>query len=141
MPGDARLSLERQPPQHFDLLAIDAFSGDSIPIHLLTREAFQVYRRHLAPGGVIAVHITNKYLNLAPVVRAAAEDCGMLSARVYFSGEGDPLADVSDWMLMTRNADLLRAISPVASPRSDNDVRVPLWTDQYSNLFRILKRK
>ncbi len=141
VPGDARLSLDRQPPQHFDLLAIDAFSGDSIPIHLLTREAFQLYQRHLAPGGVLAVHITNNYLNLAPVVRAAAEDRGLLSAQVYFSGEGDPLADVSDWMLVTRNADLLRAISPVASPRSDNDVRVPLWTDQYSNLFRILTRK
>lgn len=64
--GDARLSLEREAPQRFDVLAIDAFSGDSIPMHLLTREAFREYIRHMAPGGVLAVHASNQYLNLAP---------------------------------------------------------------------------
>ena len=79
--GDARLSLEREPSQQFDVLALDAFSGDAIPAHLLTREAFDIYRRHLAPRGVIAAHITNSYLYLAPVVRGigkafTADDVG-----------------------------------------------------------------
>ena len=80
--GDARLSLEAEPPQGFRLLVIDAFSGDAIPTHLLTREAFDVYRRHLAPDGVIAVHVSNNYLRLAPVVRRLAEHCGMQATRI-----------------------------------------------------------
>jgi hypothetical protein len=71
--GDARVSLELEPPQDFDLLALDAFSGDAIPIHLLTREAFELYLRHLQPSGIIAVHISNKYLDLQPVVRNVAD--------------------------------------------------------------------
>ncbi|MBL8482909.1 MAG: fused MFS/spermidine synthase, partial [Rhodocyclaceae bacterium] len=70
--GDARLTLERDRPQAFDTLIVDAFSGDSVPAHLLTREAFALYASHLAPGGVIAVHVSNKYLDLAPVVRLGA---------------------------------------------------------------------
>src|SRR5258706_16000426 len=72
--GDARLSLEREPPQAFDVLAVDAFSGDAIPVHLLTREAFELYFRHLRPGGVLAVHISNNYLDLQPVVVSAATE-------------------------------------------------------------------
>src|SRR5208283_1816496 len=68
VPGDARLSMEREPPQHFDLLALDAFSGDAIPVHLLTKEAFDIYERHMNTNGVIAVHISNHYLDLEPVV-------------------------------------------------------------------------
>ena len=71
--GDARLSLEGEPPQNFDVIVLDAFSGDSVPTHLLTKEAFAVYLRHLVPGGVICAHITNTYLDLVPVVRAAAK--------------------------------------------------------------------
>src|SRR5262249_8388778 len=74
--GDARLSLERQTPQQFHLLAIDAFSSDSIPVHLLTIEAFRLYFLHLRPGGILAVHISNRYLYLEPVVAAAAETLG-----------------------------------------------------------------
>ena len=70
--GDGRLALEREPPQNFDVLILDAFSGDSIPVHLLTRQAFEVYFRHLRPGGIVAVHVTNRYLDLAPVVDALA---------------------------------------------------------------------
>ena len=70
--GDARLSVGKEPPGVFDVLAVDAFSGDSIPVHLLTREAFELYFRKLKPSGVLAVHVSNKYLNLQPVVRAAA---------------------------------------------------------------------
>ncbi len=74
--GDARLSLAREPSQQFDILVIDAFSGDAIPVHLLTREAFRIYWRHLKPDGVLAVHISNRYLNLAPVVMLAAKESG-----------------------------------------------------------------
>src|SRR5205814_881496 len=71
--GDARLSLEREAPENYDVLAVDAFSSDAIPVHLLTREAIALYFRHLQPGGVLAVHVSNKYLNLAPVVGMAAD--------------------------------------------------------------------
>ena len=72
--GDARLSLEREAPQQFDLLVVDAFSGDSIPVHLLTREALTTYLRHMKPHGIIAFHVTNRYLSLAPVVEAVARE-------------------------------------------------------------------
>ncbi len=74
--GDARLSLEREPPQHFDVLAIDAFSSDAIPVHLITKEAVEVYLRHMKPDGVIAFHVTNRYLNLVPVVEGIAQRIG-----------------------------------------------------------------
>jgi protein-L-isoaspartate O-methyltransferase len=137
VPGDARLSLERQPSQHFDLLVLDAFSGDAIPTHLLTREAFAVYLRHLAAGGVIAAHITNKYLDLAPVVRAAAEDCKLGAARVSIDADDEALAFASDWMLLSRDADFLGAM-PAQEDENRPDFRVPMWTDHYSNLFQVL---
>src|SRR4029077_1832237 len=74
--GDARLSLERQPNQDFDVLAVDAFSSDSIPVHLLTVEAFELYFRHLKPTGILAVHVSNKYLELKPIVGLAAQALG-----------------------------------------------------------------
>jgi hypothetical protein len=138
--GDARLSLERQSPQHFDLLVLDAFSGDAIPPHLLTREAFAVYLRHLAADGVIAVHITNNHLNLAPVVCAAAKDCKLRVGRVRNDEDDRALASPSDWMLLSRDEKFLQAM-----PCEHNDdvcagPRVPMWTDQYSNLLQVLKR-
>ena len=140
VPGDARLSLERQPPQHFDLLVLDAFSGDAIPTHLLTREAFAVYLRHLATDGVIAAHITNNYLDLAPVVRAAAEDCKLGARRVFVDADKKALADHSDWMLLGRDAAFLRRCRPSAK-QDRPDFRVPVWTDHYSNLFQILQER
>jgi hypothetical protein len=84
--GDARLSLEREAPQQFDVLAVDAFSGDSVPVHLITREAMAVYLRHLAPQGIIAFHVTNQFLQLAPVVEKIAADATPVIA-VILSGE------------------------------------------------------
>jgi spermidine synthase len=80
--GDARLALERQVPQQFDLIALDAFNSDSIPVHLLTREAFQTYLRHLKPNGVLAIHTSNHFLNLDPVVTGLAREFGLLCAVV-----------------------------------------------------------
>ena len=86
--GDARLSLERQTPQRFNVLVLDAFSGDAIPTHLLTREAFEIYERHRAPGGVIAIHISNRYLDLAPVVRGLAEHFHLKTIRICDDSTG-----------------------------------------------------
>ena len=106
--GDARLSLEREPPQQFDVLAVDAFSGDSIPVHLLTREAFDLYFRHLKPGGVLAVHVSNKYLDLEPVVHGIASYLHKEDGTV--DTEDDDAAGVfgSTWVLVSGRQRLLR---------------------------------
>jgi hypothetical protein len=137
--GDARLSLEREPDEHFDVLAVDAFSSDSIPVHLLTREAMRIYFRHLNPNGVLAVHISNRYLDLQPVVRGQAREFGKL-ARVVDTDDDDS-QDVfgATWVLLTDPSvgfgpEETQNSSEIASKRS-----VQLWTDDYSNLFRILK--
>ena len=139
--GDARLSLERPSSRKFDLLALDAFSGDSIPTHLLTREALAVYLRRLASGGLIAVHVTNTYLSLAPVVRAAAEDAKLVAVRVYNVGNAKDLSNRSDWMLVGREAGSWTALSSPPPPPRRDDLHARLWTDQYSNLFEILGRE
>ena len=81
--GDARLSLEREAAQNFDVLAVDAFSSDAIPVHLLTLEAFQLYYRHLKPNGIVAVHVTNRYIDLAPIVALAAAQSGKAARTLY----------------------------------------------------------
>jgi hypothetical protein len=138
--GDARLSLESEPPQQFDVLVIDAFSGDAIPVHLLTKEAFALYFRHLKPNGILAVHTSNTYLNLAPVVKLLAEDA-QYSARLIASEEDAPaLITSADWVLVTRNERFLNI--PETSVGSES-VSVPthlrLWTDDYNNLYKILR--
>ena len=137
--GDARLSLERDPPQNFDVLAVDAFSSDSIPIHLLTREAFLVYWRQLKSDGVLAVHVSNRYLQLEPVVHLAAESMGKQSA--FISSEEDTSADVftSDWVLVTSRRGFLEN-DPIKSARSEpvSRPRIRMWTDDYSNLWQIV---
>lgn len=140
VPGDARLSLERQPPQNFDLLVVDAFSGDAIPIHLLTREAFELYFRHMNPEGIIAVHISNRYLDLKPVVQGVAESLGKMT--VYIQNEPDPENDIykSEWMLVSgwkdffKRPDVRAALTPLPSKS-----HVRLWTDDYSSVFGIMK--
>jgi SAM-dependent methyltransferase len=139
--GDARLSLERETPQNLDVLAVDAFSSDSIPIHLLTREAFLVYWRHLKPDGVLAVHVSNRYLSLEPVVRLAAESMGKKTA--FVSSEEDLAADVftSDWVLVTSRPGFLES-EPIKSARSEPSSRkkIRMWTDDYSNLWQIVQK-
>ena len=138
--GDARLSLEREPPQHFDLLAIDAFSSDAIPVHLITSEALALYIQHVKPDGVIAFHVTNRYLDLVPVVAALAHAHRMQA--VWVSDEGDdPLASRSDWVLVSNNTALLAnpRIAEAAKPIKEHpDWR--LWTDDFNNLFQVLRR-
>ncbi|MCB9932876.1 MAG: spermidine synthase [Planctomycetes bacterium] len=160
--GDARLQLEREEPQQFDVLVLDAFSSDSIPVHLLTLEAFKVYARHLKPGGVICVHVTNRHLNLHPVVARVANELGVGHIG-WMSGENAHSASAfAEWIILTNNQDAqvafeLRAKALVqhetAAGVIDSYLPVlgqtleyggrerefPLWTDDYSNLFQILK--
>ena len=138
-PGDARLSLAAQPPQHFDVLAVDAFTGDAIPLHLLTTQAMQIYRRHLAPGGILAFNVSNQYLDLPPQVAALAQSCGM-QARVVNTPPNDDRGEFrASWVLVTDNADFFRqpAIATAARViRPQPNLRP--WTDDYSSLLPIL---
>lgn len=148
--GDARLSMEREPDQRFDILVLDAFSSDAIPVHLLTREAFETYLRHLQPDGVLAVHISNQYLDLEPVVLRAASHFGFRVALVHNNDhewddespeEAGCAAFGSDWALLTKNEAFLKRpeIADAASAPRDVSEKVKLWTDEESNLFRVLE--
>jgi hypothetical protein len=136
--GDARLSLESEPDQHFDLLVLDAFSGDAVPTHLLTREGFAIYERHLQPGAIIAVNISNRYLDLTPVLVGLADEFGYEWRRVLSAGDPDRGQFPADWMLLSRSADTLAAI-PGRADAAETAPRTVLWTDDHSDLFGILK--
>jgi SAM-dependent methyltransferase len=137
--GDARLSLERESPENFDVLAVDAFSSDSIPVHLLTLEAMLVYFRHLRPDGVLAVHISNRYLDLEPVLAGETRATGKI-ARVVDTDDDDT-QDVfgATWVLITSPASGFRGEELKDSAEIESKRTVRLWTDDYSNLFRIVK--
>ena len=140
--GDARVSLERDPIQNFDVLAVDAFSGDSIPVHLLTKEAFQLYFRHLkGPNGVLAVHVSNKHLRLGPVVERIATSLGMKTLEITNEEIDDAQVFSSDWVLVYRPEAAIANIPMVTSAGEKVAARPELrtWTDDYSNLFQIWK--
>jgi hypothetical protein len=137
--GDARLVLEREAPQRFDVLVIDAFSSDSIPVHLITAEALAIYRKHVKPDGTIAFHVTNRFLNLIPVVEALARAQGLTATWISDGGEG-ALASRSDWVLVTANTELVgkpRLAEATVPIESRPDWR--LWTDDFNNLVQVLK--
>ncbi len=138
--GDARLSLQNEAPQQFDVLAVDAFSGDAIPVHLLTREAFALYLHHLKPDGVLAVHTSNSYLNLPPVVQLLASEAGCDAEMVTNDDDHRKLIDSSDWVLVTRNK---RFLDSMDSTVMIEPIEVPpglrAWTDDFNNLFQILR--
>jgi SAM-dependent methyltransferase len=142
--GDGRLSLEREPAQNYDLLAIDAFSGDSIPMHLLTREAMAIYVRHLKPDGVIVFQATNRYVDIAPVVERLAAEFGMTAVMVTDAPDSEEGADywlsTTDQIIVTRSARLLAA-EPIQSVAERLPARPDLrvWTDDFYNLLRIVK--
>jgi hypothetical protein len=143
--GDARLSLEQEPPQDFDLLALDAFSGDAIPVHLLTKEAFAQYDRHLNTNGIIAVHISNHYLNLEPVVLSLARYFHYEAAYIdYDERDEEWWAYGSTWMLLARDRSILDAPA-IRQAVGENGSKAgeassfPLWTDDFAALFPILK--
>lgn len=137
--GDARLQLEREPAQAFDVLVVDAFSGDSVPIHLLTREAFAQYVRHLKPDGVLAVHITNRFLDLRPVVKTAADHFAQDIRLVEVDGDPERLTFHSIWALMSRDPAFFRnpKLADTVTPVLQTAFRP--WKDDYSSLFSILR--
>jgi hypothetical protein len=144
IPGDGRLSLERELEQHeqndLDVLIIDAFSGDAVPVHLLTLEAFEIYFKRLKkPSGILCVHITNTYLDLKPVVFSAARSLGLRAAYVHSDGDGR-ITLGSDWILLSAE-DNFPEVDPTAA-RTDRDgthVRtIRPWTDDFSNLIQIV---
>jgi len=142
--GDARISLERElantGSNQFDLLAMDAFSSDSVPVHLLTREAFALYLKHLAPDGILAVNISNRHLDLLPVLWRAAQYYNL--KMVLISTQGDAhLIFPSNWVLLATDPSTLAApaISQRAISLQNYHTNIPLWTDDFSNLFQILK--
>ena len=140
--GDARISLEREltiAPNRFDLLAIDAFSGDAIPVHLVTEEAFRLYAAHLRDDrSIIAVNITNRFLDLEPVIAAQAERLGYHAVRMESAGD-PPMPQPSTWILMARDRHALESpVIEAGKPAPLSERRVH-FTDRYSNLFRVLK--
>lgn len=137
--GDARLSLEREAPQHFDVLAIDAFTGDSIPVHLITDEAVGEFLRHMKPDGVIAYHVSNRYLDLKPVLLAIAEKRGLEYA--YLHEADSDGTTTSDWVLLTHNKRFLLqpAIVKMTEPVAP-EPQWRLWTDDYNNLVQVFRR-
>jgi hypothetical protein len=142
--GDARISLQRELAngnrQNFDVLVLDTFSSDSIPVHLLTREAFALYLEHLAPDGILAAHITNLHLDLQPVFWKLAEYHHLSLARVNYDGDVNG-GYASHWVLLSREPEFLAtpAIQDHVVNLGDYSTDLKLWTDDYSNLFQILK--
>ena len=136
--GDGRLNIERDPPQNFDLISIDAFSSDAIPVHLLTREALRAYRRHLKPGGVIVYNITNRFVNLAPQLKLVAEAEGLKILQIDDDPSDDKYSGTS-YALVTDNPALLadkrfadaEEIAPIPG--------LGVWTDAFNNLFKVVR--
>jgi SAM-dependent methyltransferase len=140
--GDARLNLEREPPQRFDLLAVDAFSSDAIPVHLITREALGLYLRHMKPDGIVAFHVSNRFLNLVPVVARLAQEHGAHAVLVSDKGkDGEDDHTTTDWVLVSRDRKALEAPEiQAASPEApEGEAGWRTWTDDYSNLVQILR--
>ncbi len=137
--GDARLVLEHEAPQAFDVLVLDAFSGDAIPVHLLTKEAWQVYLKHMAPDGVLACHISNLHFDLRPVLKGLADEFDW-SQRVVIS-EGNPElgTQTAFWCLMSRDADRLDKALGKEPKQESQATRKILWTDDRSNLLEVLR--
>jgi hypothetical protein len=143
--GDGRLSLEREAPRGYDVLGIDAFSGDSIPMHLITREAMLLYAKHIKPDGVIVFQATNRYVDLLPVIKRLAAELGFEAVAVTDIPQEDPNGpgywrSSTDQVLVTRNKAVLAAASlrDSAMPIEDKP-GLPTFTDAHHNLLRILK--
>jgi spermidine synthase len=143
--GDGRLSLDREPPRQFDILAMDAFSGDSIPTHLITKEAMEIYMKHLKPNGVIVFQATNRFVDLLPVARNLADAHGLSIVLVTDSPEFETGPEYwlahTDQVIMTRDTALLNS-EKIKSGAAEIPKRkgFPMFTDDYINLLRLFKK-
>jgi hypothetical protein len=140
IPGDARISLDQLPPQGYDVLALDAFSSDAVPIHLLTEEAFEIYLKHLPPDGILAVHISSRFFDLLPVMAGHAERLGLALAALHDSGDDELGTDGSFWVLLSRDPAALTEGELGPKPRTEPS-RILHWTDAHSSLLAVLMRK
>jgi hypothetical protein len=140
--GDARIVLERQlaqgDAQRFDVLAVDAFSSDAIPLHLLTLESMQTYLAHLDTDGILAMHVTNRFVDLLPIVQRLADATGLSAIYVENYGDLDRMVNSSDWVLLTRNEAFLD-LEAVREDEEPMPAAGPLWTDDFSSLFEVVE--
>ncbi len=139
--GDGRLALEAEPDQHFDLLVLDAFNGDSPPIHLMTAESFQLYRRHLESDGLLAVNVSNKFLEFEPVVRRIGEVTGLSAVRIDSDNDLNVGRSAAVWMLLSAQPGVLEPLAGKArpAPADPGDPARMLWTDDYANVLSIVR--
>lgn len=139
--GDARLVLQRERPQEYDLLVLDAFASDAVPVHLLTREAFTTFLKHVRPDGVLAAHVSTRYLDLESVVLRLADDLGLHAVLVISPGDETRGALSASWVLLARDAAVLDTsrLREAATPPRRDFRRVAVWTDDRVNLVQVLK--
>jgi SAM-dependent methyltransferase len=145
--GDARLKLAEEPADRFDILAVDAFSSDAIPLHLLTREAFETYRRTLSPDGVLLVHVSNRFLDLEPVVAAIAKEMGLSARQRFYQPDEEGRAEsynASIWIALTANEDAMVRFTEATGQGGDwvpiaPRAGVPAWTDGFASILPVLK--
>jgi SAM-dependent methyltransferase len=136
--GDGRTRLELEPPASFDAIVLDAFSDDAIPVHLLTREAFRMYFARLRPAGTLAIHVTNRYLDVYPVVESLGDALQKRVLRIHSAADPERQTQVADWAIASSDGATVEKLAPYAAPRPAG--KGPLWTDDYSNLFQIWSR-
>lgn len=137
--GDARLVLDHEVPQQFDVLVLDAFSGDAIPVHLLTKEAWQVYLKHLRPDGILACHISNLHFDLRPVLTGLAEEFHWSQRIVISSANPDLGTQTAFWCLMAADGNQIDKYLGTAASQEQSSIKSILWTDDRSNLFEVLR--
>ncbi|MBL8030766.1 MAG: fused MFS/spermidine synthase [Candidatus Doudnabacteria bacterium] len=137
--GDARLVLTQQTAQQFDVLVVDAFSGDAIPIHLLTNEALRIYLRQLNPEGVLAIHISNRHVDLKPVIGALAKHHGLQLLHIASQPNGEGLETPSSWVLLSQTKKRIGNILTTDTSVTDTIPMGRMWTDQYSSILPLLK--
>jgi len=137
--GDARLVLEREAPQQFDILVLDAFTSDAPPVHLLTKEAFEIYLKHLKPDGLLVANVTNSYLDLAPVVERVGSELNLEAVRIRTPPNSAQLHYRTDYVVLSRNVSCLELHAAGTDVAVEAPVEAPLWTDQFSNLYQVLR--
>ena len=139
--GDARLELNKLKNQKFDLIILDAFSSDTVPTHLLTKEAMELYLKHLNKNGVIAMHISNRYFVLEKPITATAQILGLKNAHIYKHKDIPFYANKTKWMVLSKNAPKLEKLKPLGWNEFKANNAIKPWTDDYTDLIGAIKFK